>query len=94
MVRSNGPSALVQKVGVAAAVGAALTGGCSSSDSGPESQTSSDAGGAGGAGNDALSETFDSGTPEDVAQELEAMVDAGSGGYAGWAPSYKGVTFT
>lgn len=93
MLRSDRRPALAKSVGVAAAFGAALAPGCSSSDSSPEPQTQEDA----ATGNDALSDVFQDGSPEDVAQQLEAMVDAGpdgSGGSGGMAPAYKGVTFT
>ena len=92
MLRSNHRPAFAKTVGVAAAVGAALAPGGCSSETDPE-PTAEDA----GTGSDALSDVFQEGSPEDVAQQLEAMVDAGpdgSGGYGGMAPAYKGVTFT
>jgi hypothetical protein len=81
---------LGQKVGVAAALGAALTGpGCSSDSTEPQPQPQTDGG---GGGVDALSELMQEGSPEDVADALEEMLEGG-GGTGGSAPLYKGVTF-
>ena len=91
---SNTRPALSQKVGIAAAFGAALTGVGCSSDSDPEPQTHTDAG---APGSDALSELMQEGSAEDVADALEEMLDSapeGSGGTGGMAPAYKGVTFS
>lgn len=82
-----GSNPLAQKVGAAAAMGAALTMGCSS-DSSPGPQAQSDA----ATGDDALSDVFQDGSPEDIAQQLEAMVDGGNP-TPDAAPLYKGVSF-
>ena len=91
----SGANAITKKLGVAAAMGAAMTTGCGS-DSNPEPPAQADSG-AGGGQADALSELFETGSPEDVAQQIEAMVEAsddGSGGAAGSAPLYEGITFS
>lgn len=68
---------LPSNVGVAVAIGAAsLACGCSS-ESEPE-PTPADAATASDGSQDALSELFQDGTPEDVASELEQMIDAGN----------------
>jgi len=93
MLRSSHRPGLARSVGVAAAVGAAISPGCSS-DAGPEPPAQQDAG---AGGSDALSDVFQDGSPEDIAQQLEAMVDAGpdgAGGSGGAAPAYRGVTFS
>jgi uncharacterized lipoprotein len=84
MSRSN---KVTQRVGVAAALGAALTAGCSSDS--PEPQPQADAA-AGDAQHDALSELFETGSPEDVALQLEAEASDDDG--AGGVPIYKGVS--
>ncbi len=68
-------------------IGAAVAGGCSGTDTNPfPADASAEANPA-----DALDELFQDGSPEDIAQELEAMVD-GPEQDGGPVPMYKGVT--
>jgi hypothetical protein len=83
------PDAMVKKASVAAAMGATLMGCSSSSDTGQGPQTQQDAGG----GDDALSDVFAQDSAEDIAQQLDAMVESGEAGDDGPQPLYKGVTF-
>lgn len=73
-------------------IGAALVAGCTGTDK--PAQEPPDAGGdaSNEVSSDALDELFQDGSPEDIAAELEAMVDAGEED-AGPTPIYKGVSF-
>lgn len=83
---------LPSNVGVAVAIGAAsLACGCNS-ESEPE-PTPADASTASDGSQDALSELFQDGSPEDVASELEQMIDAGEDAPPEATPIYRGVDF-
>lgn len=81
---------LAANVGVAVTIGAAsIACGCGSESEPepgrPDASTASDA------SQDALSELFQDGSPEDVASELEQMIDAGEDVPFEATPIYRGV---
>ena len=92
MTQSNARAAA--KLGIVT-MGAALTMACSSDSDVPTGRGDNDAAPRGDAGQDALDDVFQDGSPEDVARTLEAMVDAGDAQLDDSPPTpiYKGVTF-
>jgi hypothetical protein len=83
-------------------LGTAFVAACGSSDTGPVGQAGGSTGGSGGVDDsgvqDALTDLFRDGSPDDIASQLEAMVndaaaEDGGGGTGGMAPAYKGIVF-
>lgn len=72
-------------------IGAVLVAGCSGTDDPVATSEASGDAGANEAATDSLDELFQDGSPEDIAAELEAMVEGGDE-EGGPVPLYKGVT--